>query len=216
MAAMPSRRSRGESAGLSRERICDAAIKVMDRHGLDAVTIRSVATRLRVHPSALYNHVRDKDHLVEAMTARCFERLRAVSEEGNPADELRVLFRAWRDLGVRHPGLMRMVGRGMAQWRVFEDAQSLLRRAGLDSEQITSTFVALVTLTVGSALVTAEVEGIGGEAELRRRLAESIEQLPGDDYPTLRERAGTLSSSSSLDALFEQQLDLVLVPLRTG
>jgi TetR/AcrR family tetracycline transcriptional repressor len=211
-------RGRGQAAGLTRAAIADAAVAVLDERGLDAVTVRSVASRLHVDASALYNHVRDKDDLLSAVASRCFERLPHIdADDERPIDEqLRTVFRAWRALGVRHPGLLRDLGGGWdgGQWHLIEGVQAALRRTGLDEAEITSTFVALVTITVGSALLTADIVRAGGEEELRARLASSIAALPPDDYPTLRDRARTLPVSESLDAQFEHQLDLVLAPVR--
>ena len=51
---------------LDLERIVGAAVRIADEHGLEAVTMRRVATSLGVQAMSLYHHVRDKD----AMRAR--------------------------------------------------------------------------------------------------------------------------------------------------
>lgn len=50
---------------LSRERIVAAAIEVLDAEGLDAVSMRRVATELGTGPASLYAHVGDKQELLD-------------------------------------------------------------------------------------------------------------------------------------------------------
>ena len=49
---------------LTRERIADAALAIMDAEGLDAVSMRRVAREVGVEAMSLYNHVHDKDDLL--------------------------------------------------------------------------------------------------------------------------------------------------------
>lgn len=52
---------------LSREDVIVEAIALADEEGLDAVSMRALATRLSVVPMAMYKHVSDKTDLVNAM-----------------------------------------------------------------------------------------------------------------------------------------------------
>ena len=53
--------------GITRERIVDAALAVLDEGGIDAVTVRAVAARLDARAPALYWHVRNKQDLLDEM-----------------------------------------------------------------------------------------------------------------------------------------------------
>ncbi|AXI80389.1 TetR/AcrR family transcriptional regulator [Peterkaempfera bronchialis] len=57
---------------LTRDRIVDAAFTVLDREGLDGLSMRQVAAELQVAVSALYAHVSAKDELLELMYNRMF------------------------------------------------------------------------------------------------------------------------------------------------
>ncbi|HEX2403614.1 MAG TPA: helix-turn-helix domain-containing protein, partial [Acidimicrobiia bacterium] len=62
---------RGEPrATLSREAIVDAAIEVLDRHGLDGLSMRRVAEVLGTGPASLYWHVADKEQLIHLILDR--------------------------------------------------------------------------------------------------------------------------------------------------
>jgi len=52
---------------LSRERIVDAAMGLIDRDGIGALTMRRVADELAVQAPSLYNYVRSKDELLDAV-----------------------------------------------------------------------------------------------------------------------------------------------------
>lgn len=52
---------------LSRDRILRAGIRLADRQGIDALSMRRLATALRVEAMSLYNHVANKDELLDGM-----------------------------------------------------------------------------------------------------------------------------------------------------
>lgn len=53
--------------GLSRASIVDAALQLLDESGIDALTLRALASRLGVQAPALYWHVRNKQELLDEM-----------------------------------------------------------------------------------------------------------------------------------------------------
>src|SRR5215831_19332597 len=53
--------------GLTRRAIVERALELGDAEGLEAVSLRRLATELGVTPMALYRHVKDKQDLVNAM-----------------------------------------------------------------------------------------------------------------------------------------------------
>jgi len=57
----------GDRPGLSRERLVAAALEVVSANGLDGLTMRSLADRLRVKAASLYWHVRDRRDLLELL-----------------------------------------------------------------------------------------------------------------------------------------------------
>jgi AcrR family transcriptional regulator len=52
---------------LSRDRVLAAAVGHADAHGIDALSMRSLAAELGVVPMALYKHVTSKDELLDGM-----------------------------------------------------------------------------------------------------------------------------------------------------
>ena len=52
---------------LNRDRILAAAVEIADERGVGAVTMREVASRLGVEAMSLYNHVANKDDILDGM-----------------------------------------------------------------------------------------------------------------------------------------------------
>jgi AcrR family transcriptional regulator len=63
---------RGRPARVSRAQVVDAAVALADADGLDAVSMRSVATSLGVAAMTLYSHVPGRTELVDAMIDRAY------------------------------------------------------------------------------------------------------------------------------------------------
>jgi AcrR family transcriptional regulator len=87
---------------LTRERVLRAGIHVADAEGLPAVTMRRVGQALGVEAMSLYNHVRNKDELLDGMLDRLVEEIE-VPPRGTEWREA-IRRRAWsgRALVARH------------------------------------------------------------------------------------------------------------------
>ena len=66
---------RGLRRGLSRARVVDAALQLVDEQGLAAVTMRALAARLGVEAMSLYRHVDNRDKLFDAVVDRIVNEL---------------------------------------------------------------------------------------------------------------------------------------------
>src|SRR5438105_13507366 len=66
---MARNRRRDPEPGLSRERICREALALVDEEGLEALSMRRLGARLGVEAMSLYNHVRNKADLLDALHA---------------------------------------------------------------------------------------------------------------------------------------------------
>lgn len=56
-----------ERAALSRENIVRAAVELADQSGINAITMRKLALQLNVEAMSLYNHIANKEALLDAM-----------------------------------------------------------------------------------------------------------------------------------------------------
>lgn len=79
---------------LRREHVVDVAIALLDADGLDALTMRKLATRLGVQAGALYWHFASKQALLDAMADRFLEDFAADLQAGSWDEQLAAA--AWR------------------------------------------------------------------------------------------------------------------------
>ena len=120
--AHPLRRQRARrgSGDQLREEILDATTDLLLQTGNEkAVSIRSVAQRVRVTPPSIYLHFAAKDELISAVCARLLGRLgdvmlRAASDHASTIERLRAQGRAYVRWAVDNPELYRIavMGRG--------------------------------------------------------------------------------------------------------
>src|SRR5437870_5886259 len=88
---------------LSRKRILRAALQVMDQEGLEAVTMRRLGRELGVEAMSLYNHVKDKEAILEGILEVVMAEFEFPEETGDWEADVRAGARAWRRLMIAHP-----------------------------------------------------------------------------------------------------------------
>ncbi|GGW52859.1 TetR family transcriptional regulator [Streptomyces lucensis JCM 4490] len=95
-------------APLSRERIVRAAIRLADADGLDAVSLRKVATALDVRPMRLYGYIASKEELLDLMVDAAYAEIRPVGDAWR--EVLRSLAEATRHAAHEHEWLADLLG----------------------------------------------------------------------------------------------------------
>ncbi|WP_406631253.1 TetR/AcrR family transcriptional regulator [Amycolatopsis sp. WGS_07] len=211
------RRTRGESAGLTREAVIAAAEAVAERAGVAKLSLRAVAAELGVSPTAIYHHVRDRDELLDAVAdAFVFRKvLRRLPRTAEPLERVRVIAKRLRRAGIEHPGLLSaIVGyipeqSPSAQMDCAELIISDLLEAGAAPDRVIVLYRAVVMLCVGDAIAYANY------ARPRTMpLADRIDRhLNTERYGVLRGYLRRAAEPTNDDG-FDKQLDLVLQELR--
>jgi AcrR family transcriptional regulator len=121
---------------LSREAIVEAALRVVDREGLDATSMRRVAEELGTVPSALYVHVRNKHELLQLVLDRVTGEIELPPRDPERwQEQLKELAREMRRVLTSHRDIARVtlgaIPAGPNILRVVEWMHALLREAGL-------------------------------------------------------------------------------------
>ncbi len=123
-------------APLSRDAIVEAALRVIDREGLEATSMRRVAEELGTAPSALYWHVRSKHELLQLVFDRVFGEIELpVPDPADWQEQAKTVGREMRRVLTSHRDIARVslgaIPVGPNVLRVVEWMHALLRGAGL-------------------------------------------------------------------------------------
>ncbi|GHH72968.1 TetR family transcriptional regulator [Streptosporangium violaceochromogenes] len=158
-------------SGLTIRSIVEAAIELADAEGLEAVSMRQVAERLRVGTMSLYTHVPGKTELVDLMIDTAYGRLyddvdAPSSRPGGWREALRfVAARNW-DLYLRHPWMLQVVGArpvlGPNASLKYEAELRPLDGVGLSDVEMDSVLALILTHVEGTARAHA------GKARVQR------------------------------------------------
>jgi TetR/AcrR family transcriptional regulator, tetracycline repressor protein len=145
------RRPRGS---LTRDQVVDAALKLADDEGLEALTMQSLAKRLNCGVMTIYGYVENKEDLLDAISQRGLRDLRL--PEPVPSDVQGILVhwgRALRLLLIEHPSLpvifltQAVVGPGI--FRGVERLLGRLAQAGMAAPAGVHAIYAVVIYTTG-------------------------------------------------------------------
>ncbi|MBI4830988.1 MAG: TetR/AcrR family transcriptional regulator, partial [Candidatus Lindowbacteria bacterium] len=92
----------------TRRRILQNASDLLERGGMNAVSLREVARLVGVTPMAIYNHFPSREALLVAVYEKGVARLarqiwRDVIRADSPARKLRAIVRAYVRFGIKNP-----------------------------------------------------------------------------------------------------------------
>jgi AcrR family transcriptional regulator len=209
-------------APLSRDAIIDAAISILDRDGVDALTIRRLAKELDTGSATLYWHIRNKDELAEQVYDRVMGEIQL--PEPDPSrwqEQTKDLARQSYQVRLRHNDLVRLslgripVGPNMLQ--VMEWNLGLLRSAGIPDRPAAYFGDMLGRFVDASVLEVTMAPGAKGDlTDGDRTQFEAIAQyfaaLPPHLFPNLLAVAGEMFVGDD-DDRFEFGLDLLITGL---
>jgi TetR/AcrR family tetracycline transcriptional repressor len=186
---------------LSKQVVVDRALALGDAEGLEAITIRRLATELGVTPMALYWHFRNKEELLAALGDQIWRELDTDIDVAAPWHaQMRGLLESLLDVLRSHPCASQLILEGEKQSEAAlvatETALGVLRRGGFDPEHAAE--IARNALWMGLMLVMSEGFKPGltdaERAEEQRRARVRLALLPPDRFPRLVEAAAPMSS----------------------
>lgn len=142
---------------LRRDRVVDAALRFVDEHGVEALSIRRLAAELGVGAMTIYNHVPSKAALLDGICELVVTALDLDPDApGSWEDRIRAHARAFRATALSHPGafpllLTRQLASAEAL-RPADIALASLRDAGLDAPTAVHTLRAFLSFQTGCIL----------------------------------------------------------------
>jgi AcrR family transcriptional regulator len=201
------KRVRGERAGLDRDRILDAALDLVDRAGLPALTMRRLAAEVDVEAMTLYHYFPNKDALVDGIVERVFAATPAPVAGEDWATSLRRFAGALRETLLRHPGVLPVIVRPAVTPATLEVAEMALRAlvdAGFPLGRAMDSINALTLFVVGHTAAEASIGAGDGPGS-----AAWLEGLDPSRYPLISEAARTGAGTDDV-ARFHYAVDALL------
>jgi len=200
---------------LNSDRILAAAVALADEVGVEAMTIRRLATALDTKPMSIYHHVPNKDAILDGMVDRVFREI-----ELPPADEewrsaIRVRCVSAREVLRKHPWATPMMesrlNPGMETLRHHDAVLGCFRSAGFSVEMTAHAYSLIDSYVYGFALSEANIP-FDTEGDIADVADAILEPLPVDLFPHLVELTTehVLKPGYSYLAEFEYGLDLIL------
>ena len=211
------RRAERRSDALSKERIVEAAIGILDAEGAAGLTFRTLAVRLATGSGAIYWHVADKGALLSAAADLVVaEALPAVSNGGSPREVIRAIALAAFDAIDAHPWLGAQLSGDPWQYavlRILEGVGAQLEALGVSEQARFNAATALLSFILGLAGQYAVrsrrfAAGVDRTTALRA-VAEQWLELDPAQHPFVRQVAAQLPGHDDRDQ-FLAGIDLIL------
>lgn len=199
--ARPPRRAAAErKEQLSRERIVAEAVKLLDAEGLEALSMRTLGTRLGAGATSLYRHVASKDELIELVVDEVYAEV-AVPDVTDPVGwrlAAHVAAHSLRQMGLRHVWAMGVLGQvgmtylGPNVLRATERGLRVYQAAGFDAKEANRVFSAVTAYVIGET--SAEAGWLSGlarngldERDWMKILEPAREQVADGGYSSLND-----------------------------
>ncbi|MFI1810923.1 TetR/AcrR family transcriptional regulator [Streptomyces sp. NPDC020422] len=225
-------RSGGGPAGLDRERIVAASIRMLDEEGLAKLSMRKLATELNVTAMSLYWYVDTKDDIIEYAIDAVYGEidLAAVDAAGGWRERIRALALDYRRMLVRHGWMSSCAGQyaniGPNAIAVGVKIQEAVRDTGLPIDRQPSAMSAVFQFVYGYGTAESQFQRRAAEAGMSQddfyveavqafrddpAFAEALEPMTD----ILHERASHGSVSEIWDRDFDYALDVLVAGIET-
>ncbi|GII60355.1 TetR family transcriptional regulator [Sphaerisporangium krabiense] len=226
--ASRTRPAQRRTEALSRERIVEAAVELLDAAGEGGLTVRALTQRLATGPGTIYWHVGNRGGLLDAATDAVVAAALATEPAGapgTPQDEIRAIALGLFDAIAGHPWLATQLATqlsrspwGLVTPRIFESIGRRVRALGVPEGDWFTAASALVHYILGAAGQNAANARVlasdADRAEFLDAASRAWEELDPDDYPFTRAVANQVREHDDREQ-FLAGIDLILTGVTT-
>jgi AcrR family transcriptional regulator len=208
----------GNTGQLSRSMILQAALRIVDRDGVDGLSMRRLSDALGRDPVMLYRHVPNKAAVLDGVAEIVLAQLSVDDTDSDWAGQLRTVAHDFRQLALAHPNVVSLlVTRPLAtplgqrppgMLRPLEDVLALLTSAGFTGDDALRIYRVLFGYLHGHILDELQ-EVIERPEETDHVLRLGLHRLAITEFPKLRALAPALASYDGAAEL-DRFLDLLL------
>lgn len=212
----------GEYSGpISRSLILQTALGIIDRDGVDGLSMRRLSDAVGRDPTVLYRHLPNKAAVLDGVAEIVLEQLTVDTADPDWAAQLRIVAHDFRRLAITHPNVVPLlVTRPLAtplgqrppgMLRPLEDVLTLLTSAGFTGVDALHIYRLLFGFLHGHILNELQ-EVVERPEETDDVLRLGLHRLPITEFPHLRALAPALASYDGAAEL-DRGLDLLLTGL---
>lgn len=200
---------------LNRERVLRAAVALADDDGIESLTMRELGLRLGVEAMSLYNHVANKDDILDGIVDLVVSEIDLPSATVDWKEAMRGRAISAQEVFSRHPWVSGLIdsreSSGPARLRYFDWMIGTLRRAGFTLEMAARALSVLDSYIYGFGRQQLNMSA-GGDYKPEEMAEAFLGAIPADEYPYLREMVVEYAMNSGYDAGadFEFGLNLIL------
>jgi len=177
-------------APLTRDRVLLAAIGLADAGGIESLSMRRLGQALGVEAMSLYNHVANKDDILNGIVDIVVGEIDLASEVADWKAAIRRTAISAHDTLVRHPWAASLVlsgsGLSMARLRLMNSILGALREAGFSAEMTDHGYHALDSHIMGFTLWQVGMN-LGSDEELKELATGFLERISASEFPHLVE-----------------------------
>src|SRR6476660_3235281 len=212
----------GRNSGqLTRSIILQAALAIVDRDGVDGLSMRRLSDALGRDPVMIYRHVPNKAAVLDGVAEIVLAKLSVDTADPDWAGQLRTVARAFRQLALTHPNVVPLLvtrplstplgQRPPGMLRPLEDVVALLTAAGFSGPDALHIYRVLFGYLHGHILTELQ-EVIERPEETDDVLRLGLHRLTVTEFPQVRALASVLAFYDGVAEL-DRGVDLLLLGL---
>jgi len=210
-----------QRSALSRERIVERAIAIADAEGIEAISMRRIAADLGATPMALYNHVANKDELMNGIAGQLLKEIDVSALDPTDwAKAIKIGYTEFRRVLLRHPNLLPVLQRKTEMssdaLRPIELAMSILQGAGFSPGEALLAHWTLSGFAMGHVLWQVTNPLLDNEEGITMLQAHAMHHratLSDDEFPCLIAALPAMESYG-MDACWEWGIDAIIEGLK--
>jgi AcrR family transcriptional regulator len=206
---------------VTRELVLATALELIDRDGVEALSMRRLAAALGRDPMILYRHAPSKAALLDGVVETVLAQLHVDPADPDWTGQLRAVARDYRILALAHPKVVPLIVtrplatplalRPRGTLRPLEHLLALLTSAGFSGSDALHIYRALFGFLNGHLLNELQ-ELVENPDETDDLLRLGLYRLPLSEFPLLRRLAHALAAYDGAAEL-ESGLDILLTGL---
>lgn len=179
-------------APLTRELVLETALKILDEKGMDGLSMRKLASALHVEAMSLYNHVNNKNDLLNGIVDLVLSRIDLPDAALPWRDRLEASAIKIYEAFIQHPALVIVISSEQVSPNVMQGVDSIfaaLAEAGLPPLQQVNAFRGLLAMCFG--FILTHTQGFSTTKEMAQQEWDQVDtnQWDADSLPHLAKLA---------------------------